>query len=122
DAMVFTITTHEGNRPIGNVALQDIDYRSRTAEFGIYIGEPDCRGQGYGTDATRLMLDFAFNILGLNNVMLRVYEYNPGAIRSYEKAGFREFGRRRKAQFMDGRFWDVIFMECVAHDAARNES
>jgi RimJ/RimL family protein N-acetyltransferase len=116
DAMVFTITTNQGNRPIGNVALQDIDYRSRTAEFGIYIGEPDCRGQGFGTEATRLLLEFAFNILGLHNVMLRVYEYNPGAVRAYEKAGFHEFGRRRKAQFMDGRFWDVIFMECVAND------
>jgi RimJ/RimL family protein N-acetyltransferase len=117
DAMIFTITANEGNRPVGNVALQDIDYRSRTAELGIYIGEIDCRGKGYGTDATRLMLDFAFNVLGLNNVMLRVYEYNTAAIRVYEQAGFREFGRRRQAQFMDGRFWDVIFMECVARDA-----
>jgi RimJ/RimL family protein N-acetyltransferase len=116
DAMVFTIVTNSGNRPIGNIALQDIDYRSRTTELGIYIGEPDCRGQGYGTDATRLTLDFAFNVLGLHNVMLRVYEYNAAAIRVYERTGFREFGRRRQAQFMDGRFWDVIFMEAIAGD------
>jgi RimJ/RimL family protein N-acetyltransferase len=114
DSLIFTIIERAGNRPVGNVALQDIDFRNRTAELGIYIGDAECRGCGYGTEATRLVISFAFRILGLNNVMLRVYEYNESAIRVYTKAGFREFGRRSQAQFMDGRFWDVVLMECVA--------
>ena len=116
DSLIFMIIERAGKRPVGNVALQEIDYRNRTAELGIYIGDPACRGRGYGSEATRLILSFAFRILGLNNVMLRVYEYNEQAIHVYHKAGFREFGRRSQGQFMDGRFWDVVLMECVASD------
>jgi diamine N-acetyltransferase len=113
DTLLFTIITNEGHRPVGNIALQDIDYRNRTAELGIYIGDVASRGHGYGSEAVRLLLGLAFRILGLQNVMLRVYEYNEAAIRVYQKAGFREFGRRHQSQFMDGRFWDVILMECL---------
>jgi RimJ/RimL family protein N-acetyltransferase len=114
DSLIFTIIANDGARPVGNIALQDVDYRNRTAELGIYIGDPDSRGKGYGTEAVHLLLGFAFRMLGLQNVMLRVYEYNEAAIRVYAKAGFQEFGRRHQCQFMDGRFWDVILMECVA--------
>jgi len=119
DSLLFTIIANDDARPVGNIALQDVDYRNRTAELGIYIGDPDARGKGFGTEAVRLMLGFGFNVLGLQNVMLRVFEYNQAAIHVYEKAGFREFGRRHQCQFMDGRFWDVVLMECVARDFFR---
>ena len=112
--ITFTIYERSGERPIGNCGLHGIDYRNRTAEFGILIGEPDARGKGFGTEATRLILDYAFTALGLHNVMLRVFAYNPAGVRAYTKAGFREFGRRRKSQFMGGKYWDVIYMECLA--------
>ena len=110
----FTIYAKDNARPIGNVDLHDIDYRNRTAEFGIAIGEPDARGKGYGTEATQLMLDYAFTALGLHNVMLLVFAYNLAGISAYTKAGFKEFGRRRESHFMGGRFWDIIHMECLA--------
>jgi RimJ/RimL family protein N-acetyltransferase len=113
DSMIFTIIENGSARPVGNIALQDIDYRNRTAELGIYIGDIASRGQGYGSEATSLIVNFAFRVLGLQNIMLRVYEYNEPAIRVYQKAGFKEFGRRHQGQFMDGRFWDVILMECL---------
>lgn len=116
DIMIFTIWEGSTDTPIGNVALQDIDYRNRTAELGIFIAESPARGQGYGTETTKLILDFAFRVLGLQNVMLRVYDYNGSARRCYERAGFREFGRRRQSQFMDARFWTVIYMECLASE------
>jgi RimJ/RimL family protein N-acetyltransferase len=65
------------------------------------------------------MLDYAFTALGLHNVMLAVYAYNPAAIRAYVKAGFREFGRRRESVWMGGRLWDTIYMECLASDFVR---
>jgi RimJ/RimL family protein N-acetyltransferase len=110
--VLFTIYERSTNRPIGKTYLSDI--HERTAEFGIVIGEIDCQGKGYGTETTRLMLDYAFTVLGLQNVMLLVYEYNLAGIRAYQKAGFREFGRRREAKWMNGRFWDVIYMDCIA--------
>ncbi|GIW04684.1 MAG: hypothetical protein KatS3mg059_1304 [Thermomicrobiales bacterium] len=78
------------------------------------IGEADARGKGYGTETARLMLEYAFTALGLHNVMLQVYAYNRAAHRAYQKAGFREFGRRREAVWMGGRLWDVIYMDCLA--------
>ena len=112
----FTIYERASWRPIGNTALHGVDYRNRIAEFGILIGEADARGKGYGTETLRLMLDYAFTALGLNNVMLRVFEYNLAAQRAYQKAGMREFGRRRQAQMMGGKLWDVIYMDCVASE------
>lgn len=115
-AITFVIYERASMQPIGDTSLVDIDYRNGTATFGIAIGEQSARGKGYGTEATRLILDYAFTALGLRNVMLVVYEFNAGAQRAYLKAGFREIGRRRKSRFMGGRFWDDIYMDCVAEE------
>jgi diamine N-acetyltransferase len=112
----FTIYERVSLRPIGTMGLHAVDYRNRTAEFGIMIGEVDARGRGFGTEATRLMLDYAFTALGLNNVMLRVFDYNFAGLRAYQKAGFREFGRRRESILTAGTLRDVIFMECLASE------
>jgi RimJ/RimL family protein N-acetyltransferase len=60
------------------------------------------------------MLDYAFTAVGLHNVQLRAFAFNKMAIRSYEKAGFKEYGRRREAYFMNGRMWDDVHMDCLA--------
>jgi RimJ/RimL family protein N-acetyltransferase len=114
DARWFTIYEHETQRPIGTTDLFDIEYRYRACEFGILIGEADARGKGYGAEATRLMLDYAFTALGMHNVMLRVAEYNPAGVRAYQKAGFREFGRRRQSDRVNGVYYDEIYMDCLA--------
>ncbi len=110
----FTIYERSTWRPIGNADLRDIDHRNRSAGFGILIGEASCRGKGYGTETTRLILDYAFTALGLHNVELSVYEYNLAGRRAYEKAGFKEIGRRRQCRAMGGRLWDEIYMDCLA--------
>ena len=79
--LMFTIYERETLRPIGNTGLHGLDHRNRSASFGIIIGEPDCRGKGYGTETTRLMLDYAFTALGLHNIMLTVFEFNPAGTR-----------------------------------------
>lgn len=114
DAHWFTIYERETLRPIGTTDLFEIEQRYRTCRFGILIGEADARGKGYGTEVTRLMLDYAFTALSMHNVMLTVIEYNPAGVRAYEKAGFREFGRRRQAEKFNGIFYDEIFMDCLA--------
>lgn len=110
----FTVYELATWRPIGKTALYDIDFHHRSAEFGIIIGEPDCRGKGYGTEATLLTLDYAFTALTLHNVILTVAEFNQAGRRAYTKAGFREFGRRRQCWMMGGRLWDEIYMDCLA--------
>jgi RimJ/RimL family protein N-acetyltransferase len=114
----FAIYERATLRPIGTIGLPNINHAHRTAELGIGIGEHDCWGKGYGTEATRLILDFAFTVLGLHNVMLRVFSYNERAIRSYQKVGFKEMGRRRQAQRIGGQAYDVVYMDCLATDFA----
>jgi RimJ/RimL family protein N-acetyltransferase len=114
DVVLFTIYEKATWRPIGNTDLRQIDYRNRSAGFGIMIGEAACRGKGYGTEVTRLMLDYAFTGLGLHNVLLSVYEFNAAGRRAYEKAGFKEIGRRRQCRWLAGRLWDEVYMDCLA--------
>lgn len=105
NAVDFTIYERASGEPIGATYLHDIDFRNGTAEFGIVIGEAHARGKGYGTETARLMLDYAFTVLGLQNVMLRVYAFN--------RAGLRAVATRRQFHLMGGTLWDVTFMEAV---------
>jgi RimJ/RimL family protein N-acetyltransferase len=108
----FTIYDLQDGEAVGTCALMDVSYRHARATFGILLGER--RGQGLGTDATRLALDWAFNVLGLRNVLLTVMPWNTAAIHVYEKVGFRHVGRRRDALLVHGRRWDEIYMDAVA--------
>jgi RimJ/RimL family protein N-acetyltransferase len=114
EAYWFIIYEIDGWRPIGRTDLFEINWRDRTCIYGIMICEADARGKGYGTETTRLMLDYAFTALGLHNVMLDVSEYNLAGRRAYEKAGFREIGRRRESDLLNGRRYDLIMMDCLA--------
>jgi RimJ/RimL family protein N-acetyltransferase len=112
---VFAIEAQIGEQwvPIGNVGLHRIDWKNRTAVFGIALGEKAYWGQGFGTDATRTMLRFAFEELNLHRVELEVFDFNSRAMRSYEKAGFRHEGTRRQALFRHGRYHDVHLMSIL---------
>jgi diamine N-acetyltransferase len=118
----FTMYERATLRPIGNLGLHQIDHYNRTAMFGILIGEKDCWGKGYGTEATRLLLEYAFTGLGLHNVMLNVFANNERAIRAYTRAGFREIGRRRQAHRFAGVAEDIVMMDCLATDFERPAS
>ena len=82
----------EDGEPVGVCSLEAIDHAFGRCEFGIFLGRR--RGSGIGTDATRLALDWAFHMLNLRNVLLETYDFNASARRAYERAGFREIGRR----------------------------
>ena len=110
DAIEFVIRTLAEERPIGAIELDGIRWPHGDAFVGVGIGERDCWGNGYGTDAMRVILRYAFAELNLHRVSLDVFEYNPRAIRSYEKAGFCVEGRERQALHRDGRRWDMIYM------------
>jgi RimJ/RimL family protein N-acetyltransferase len=116
DRAVFVLYERPTLRPIGTAGLLGINHQHRTAELGMGIGEHDCWGKGYGTEATRLLLDYAFHALALHSVLLRVFSYNERAIRAYLRAGFREIGRHRQAQRIGRQVYDVVLMDCLATD------
>jgi diamine N-acetyltransferase len=110
----FTIYDLNDLAPVGTALLVRVDRRAGTAEFGLTIGER--RNQGLGTEATRLVLDWAFTVMGLHNVMLVTFSWNLPAIRAYSKAGFREIGRRRGAVVTLGQRYDQVLMDAVADE------
>jgi diamine N-acetyltransferase len=120
--LMIEIKTAEGWQSVGNVGLLKIRTIDRVAEIGIVIGEKKFWGQGYGTEAMRLMVKHGFKELNLNRIYLRVYETNLRAIRSYEKVGFKLEGRLRQDRFMDGKYIDVLLMSVLSSEFKVDES
>ena len=108
--LTLAICLEQGDRHIGNCGLVGIDRDNATATLGIFIGEKDCRGQGLGEEAVRLLCRYAFDEMNLHKVRLDVYATNPGALKTYERAGFRKEGVLREEAFRQGRYLDVIRM------------
>jgi RimJ/RimL family protein N-acetyltransferase len=106
----FRIRTLADNILIGFVELWGFSWNHQSATMSIGIGEPAYRGKGYGTDAIRLILSYAFCELNLHRVGLGVFSYNTRAIRAYEKVGFVREGALRQAIHRDGRRYDMILM------------
>jgi RimJ/RimL family protein N-acetyltransferase len=104
----FHLRTLADDKLIGFVALFNIKWSNQAAEMAIGIGAPEYRGKGYGSDALRLILNYAFNELNLHRVELTVIAYNAGAIRAYERAGFVREGVKRQAIQRDGQRFDLI--------------
>lgn len=113
---VFTVYELVTALPIGNAGLEGIDWQNRSANYGIVIGEPDTWNRGYGTEVTELVLNYAFDVLGLYNVMLEAFETNPGGLTAYERAGFKRIGVRRGAVMIGRQRRDVILMDATADD------
>ncbi len=115
---VLVIETKDGAewKPIGNTSFMHVDGINRSAEIGIVIGEKAYWNQGYGRDTMRLMLQYGFCNLNLHRIFLKVYERNVRGIKAYEHAGFQHEGRMRQAAFLDGRYYDVLFMSVLSEE------
>jgi RimJ/RimL family protein N-acetyltransferase len=106
----FEIRALAGDQPIGSIGLGGEMKFHGDAFVGIGIGDPEFWGKGYGTEAMQLMLCYAFMELNLHRVSLDVFDYNPRALHSYEKAGFKLEGRKRGMLLREGQRWDLIYM------------
>jgi RimJ/RimL family protein N-acetyltransferase len=112
----FAIVELKKDELIGNIGFTHIDYINRTAEMGIFIGNKNYWGKGYGVEAIELLLDFGFNILNLHNINLKVFSYNKPAIKCYQKVGFKEVGRLRETKQIAGQKFDHIIMDILENE------
>ena len=103
---------------IGETALFGINHADGTAMFGINIGLKAYWSKGFGTEATRLVLDYGFRFLNLYNIALITFSFNERAIHAYLKSGFKEMGRRRGSVLLNGRRYDNVYMDCLASEFA----
>ena len=110
DTHWFTIRALADDKLLGDINLSVYNWTGRDAFVGLGIGEREFWGKGYGTDVMKIILRYAFTEVNLQRVTLNVFEYNPRAIRSYEKTGFRHEGRMRQVLNREGTRWDMLFM------------
>src|SRR5512138_2508993 len=106
----FSIRSLADDKLLGELGLDVINWPGRDSFVGLGIGETEYWGKGYGTDAMDILLRFAFTEINLQRVSLSVFEYNPRAIRCYEKVGFRHEGHLRKVLNRSGRRWNEVYM------------
>ena len=104
---------------IGSCGYHEINWRNRSGEIGIVIGDRSYWGRGFGVDATRTLVRWGFDTLGLNRIYLRVYADNARAIRCYEKVGFSAEGRLRQDNFHDGAYRDTLIMALLLSEWRR---
>ena len=96
----FAIVLKETDKLIGNCGFCDINHLHQKGEVGLFIGEEENRSKGYGTEALSLLVEYGFNYLNLKNIMLKVFSFNKRAIKSYEKIGFKVFGKRTEDYYL----------------------
>jgi RimJ/RimL family protein N-acetyltransferase len=113
EQMPFAVRTLVEDRLVGLLVIKDIMWQARHCSFFIGIGDPTERGRGYGSDAVRVLLRYAFLEMNLNRVGLEVMAYNAEAIHAYEAAGFQQDGRLRAFVYRDGVYYDVLTMSIL---------
>lgn len=122
EVVQYIIEEKKTNMAIGSVYLRNIDLKHNSGEYGIFIGEEEARGKGYGTEAAKLFVASMFEKLQLHRIFLRVLSENDVAYRSYERAGFIKEGVARDMVRINGIYKDVIFMSIINQkEAVENE-
>ena len=104
------------NLLIGHCGLYYINWTSRTAEFGIYIGDKEYRKGGYGSDALRTLISYGFNDLNMNRIWCEVYNNNEGALEVYKHVGFIYEGKLRENYYNEGKYWDSHIMGMLKNE------
>lgn len=115
-AYQFAIVRLSDDKLLGNCGIESMRTPSMNAEVGLFIGDSENRERGYGTEALQLLLSYGFFYLNLNNIMLKVFSFNERAIHVYEKVGFKEIGRRRKSYYLNGAYYDDVFMDILKEE------
>ena len=113
---LFGIFLQAGERHIGNIKVGPVNAHHRLGEISLFIGERDCWGQGYATDAIRTVSGFAFKSLGVRKLSAGMYAPNVGSYRAFLKAGYKEEARRPGHYLLGGEPCDILELGCRPED------
>lgn len=113
DRVWFVIMVKEGDRPIGECGLLRMFPAWRTSDLSIILGEKDAWGQGYGSEAIRLLMDYAFGYLNMHRLAIGVVGFNERALGFYEKVGFRREGVQRDGYYYNHQYYEFVMMSIL---------
>lgn len=113
DEVLLVVEDKTAGKLIGHVGLYKIDRIAKKTEYGILLADDDSRGKGYGTKATKLMVDYAFHTLGMHKVTAEVLSENVASIAMFKRCGFVVDGCLRDDVFKNGRYYDVLCMSII---------
>ena len=108
DNIFMAIVLKDGDRHIGNIKIGPINRFHHFADIGLLIGERDCWGKGYATEALGLVTNYAFKTLKLHKLTAGCYAGNKGSENAFKKAGYVVEGIRKKHRYCDGIYVDSI--------------
>jgi len=106
----FAIEDLETGTYIGGCGVNDVNWLTRVARIGIFIGDKNFLGLGYGTDALEVLIKFIFEEMNINKIKLEVFSFNERAIKCYKKCGFTVEGVLKSEIFKEGKYFDDIVM------------
>lgn len=121
NSIIFTICRNEDKEPVGQTALLRIDWIGRAAIFYIGIADKKNWSVGFGSEATQLLIKYAFDTLNLNRIQLHVAIENEAAVKVYKRTGFKIEGTLREAMYHEGKFCDFYVMGIIRSDYYGNK-
>ncbi|MBV8520064.1 MAG: GNAT family N-acetyltransferase [Acidobacteria bacterium] len=117
----FAIERKDDRSHVGNASIHDIDWVSRTGEFGLFIGEPSAWNRGFGTDAIVTLVRFAFDEMNLRKLRIHIFDYNDRAKHILETHGFVQEGRLAREFYREGSYHDIVILS-IFRDGAPEET
>ena len=112
----FSIIELNHNKLIGTISLENFNWIDRSAVLGIFIGDSEFRGNGYGTEAIKLLLEYGFKYLNLHSIRLDLLAINERAHKCYLKCGFKDTGCSREAIYVCGKYYDKLHMDILENE------
>jgi len=106
----FAIERRGDREHIGNASIHDIDWVSRSAMFGIFIGDPSAWNRGYGSDSIRTLVRFAFQEMNLRKLRINIFDYNDRGRNVLISNGFAEEGKLVREFYRDGAYHDILIL------------
>jgi RimJ/RimL family protein N-acetyltransferase len=114
--VIFAIVEKESGHHIGNITINSISWIDGTGELGTFVGDKEFWGRSYGTEAKSLVLDYAFQRLGLRKITSGHVMGNEASIKANLGLGFREEGLMKKQFFIDGQYLDIVRLGLFRED------
>jgi RimJ/RimL family protein N-acetyltransferase len=122
DKIILAICLKEGDVHVGNVSLDSIESRHRSARLSVFVGDPVQRGRSIGSRAVRCMADYAFNFLNLNRIWCKVTSGDERIATFYERLGFKMEGVMRQHEFVNGEYVDKTIFGLLSDEFRRDDA